>query len=129
MDFSVIYADELAYIESLFQRENIAFNSDDISIHCNTAWRAIARYLWIDYTAENIMEKKANLKDLIALLAIAYYNNAIIARGNLKGVQYITQQSQGSRSVTYRSNVIELDANGLTAEVKAALPPRRLRVV
>ena len=129
MDFSVIYADELAYIESLFQRENIAFNSDDISIHCNTAWRAIARYLWIDYTAENIMEKKANLKDLIALLAIAYYNNALIARGNLRGERSITQETLSGRSITYRSDIVELDANGLTAEVKAALPPRKLRVV
>lgn len=129
MNFSESYADELAYIESLFQRENISFNQDDVLIHCNTAWRAIARYLWIDYTSENIMEKKANLKDLIALLAIAYYNNALIARGNLRGERSITQETLSGRSITYRSDIVELDANGLTAEVKAALPPRKLRVV
>lgn len=123
-----IYNKELQYISSVFERENITYTADDVLIHCDNAWRAIARYLWIDYNADNIMEKKADFTYLIAQLAIAYYNNAIIARGNLRGEQYITQQTLSSRSVTYRSSVIEIDSNGLTAEVKAALPPRRMRV-
>lgn len=129
MDLATVYSAEYNYISALFTREGISFNQDDVLIHCDNAWRAIARYLWIDYKPDNIMEKKADYTKLIALLAIAYYNNAVIARGGLAGRQYITQQTQGSRSVTYRSSVVDVDANGLTAEVKAALPPRKLRVV
>ena len=129
MDLATVYSAEYNYISALFTREGISFNQDDVLIHCDNAWRAIARYLWIDYKPDNIMERKADYTNLIALLTIAYYNNAIIARGSLRGEQYITQQTLSSRSVTYRSGVVEVDANGLTAEVKAALPPRKLRVI
>ena len=97
--------------------------------HIDNAWRAIACYLWLDYDASNITTVKADYERLISLLAIAYINNAIITKSKLKGESAITQQSQGSRSVTYRSNTIDIDSNGLTDEVKAALPPRKLRVI
>lgn len=93
------------------------------------AWRAIAGYLWIDYNSENIISVKTEYSTLICKLAIAYFSNAQVEKSKVKGDLAITQMSQGSRSVTYRTNIIELDNYGLTAEVKAALPPRKLRVL
>lgn len=124
-----VYADELEYIVTLFSAEGINYNPNELLINIDDAWRAIACYLWLDYDSDNIEVVKADYQTLICRLAMAYFNNAQIEKGNLKGTKFITQQSQGSRSVTYRSGAIEIDSNGLTAEVKAALPVRKLRVL
>lgn len=124
-----VYSDESTYISALFNREGIAFSEDELLINIDDAWRAIACYMWIDYNSENIATKKENFETLIAKLAMAYFNNSQIAKSNIKGDYAITQISQGSDSMTLRSNVIEIDSNGLTSEVKAALPPRNLRVI
>lgn len=129
MNLETIYADELAFIKTIFDRENIDYYDDVLLIHIDNAWRAIARYQWLDYDYRNIETVKADYTRLIALLAIVYYNNANITKSKLKGEKAITQQSQGSRSVTYCADNVELDSNGLTDEVKAALPPRKLRVI
>lgn len=129
MNLETIYADELAFIQTIFARENIDYYDDVLLIHIDNAWRAIARYQWIDYDMRNIETVKADYTRLIALLAIAYYNNANITKSKLKGETFVTQQSVGGASVTFRSGNVELDSNGLTDEVKAALPPRKIRVI
>ena len=128
-NLAAIYKDELNYIRSQFNKDSIDFYKDELLIAIDNAWRAIASYLWIDFDESNIRDIKDKFQTVIVHLAVAYYNNYQIQRGNLKGVLYVTQQTQGSRSVTYRSNVTQLDSNGLTEEVKAALPPRKLRVL
>lgn len=132
MDFntlSSVYADEYGYIVAYFTANNISYNQAELLINIDDAWRAIASYLWIDYDSTNIATKKSEYESLIIKLAMAYFNNSNIEKGTLKGNLFIQQQTQGSRSVSYRSNTIEIDSNGLTAEVKAALPPRKLRVI
>lgn len=129
MELSTIYATELDYISAFFGREGIDFNESELLTHIDLAWRAIARYMWIDYNVDSLADDKSGYEKLIETLALAYYNNAQIEKNAYKGNLQITQQSQGSRSVTYKSGYIETDANGLTAEVKAALPVRKLRVL
>lgn len=129
MDLETVYASELAYIKTLLDRNSVFYYEDELLTHIDNAWRAIACYLWIDYDASNIVTVKADFSRLISLLAIAYFNNAKIIESKLKGEKAVTQQSQGSRSVTYRSETVDIDSNGLTDEVKAALPPRKLRVL
>lgn len=124
-----IYKNEFNYISAFFTRESVSYNEDDLLINIDDAWRAIASYLWIDYDTSNIATVKAEFEYLICKLAMAYFNNAKNDTGMLKGNVFVQQQSQGSRSVSFRSNTIEIDNNGLTAEVKAALPPRKLRVI
>ena len=128
-DLSIVYSDEYSYISTLFNTEGIIYNEQELLINIDDAWRAIASYLWIDYNSENITTVKAEFSTLIVKLAMAYFNNTQIQKKQLKGENLITQQSQGSRSVTYRSNTVELDNYGLTAEVKSALPSRKLRVL
>ena len=129
MDLATIYSEEYSYISTSFDNDNISFTSQELLLHIDLAWRAIAKYLWIDYNLDTIISDKASYIPLIEILAIAYYHNAKINQNMVKGEQYITQKSQGSRSVTYRSNVIEIDNNGLIPEVKAALPNRKLQVL
>ena len=130
MDLATIYADELSYIQTIFDRDNISYYDDVLLTHIDNAWRAIARYQWLDYDISTIQTVKADYTRLIALLAIAYFNNANITKSKLKGEKTaVTQQSIGGASVTFRSDNVELDSNGLTDEVKAALPPRKLRVI
>lgn len=123
-ELKTTYSDELSYIDALFQKEGISFNEEELLIDIDSAWKAITKYLFIDETTYQPI-----YSTLVVRLAMAYHNNHQLEKGNLKGDVQITQQTQGSRSVTYRSNMIELDSNGLTAEVKAALPVRKLRVV
>lgn len=123
-ELKTTYSDELSYIDALFQKEGISFSEEELLIDIDSAWKAIAKYLFIDETTYQPI-----YSTLVVRLAMAYFNNNQLTKGNLKGDLQITQQTQGSRSVTYRSNLIELDSNGLTAEVKAALPVRKLRVV
>ena len=128
-ELSTVYSEEIEYISTLFNTEGITYNEQELLINIDDAWRAIASYLWIDYNSENITTVKAEFSTLIVKLAMAYFNNTQIQKKQLKGENLITQQSQGSRSVTYRSNTVELDNYGLTAEVKSALPSRKLRVL
>ena len=90
------------------------------------AWRAIARYCWYDYDDAAAI---AECKMLIVELARAYYINNVYSKRQIQGERQVTQMSQGSRSITFSSGFAELDSNGLTAEVKAALPVRKLRVI
>lgn len=127
MDFSTLaekYSAELSYIDALFKREGITYEQEDILLALDSAWRAIVRYMWLD-----TLDYDSNYSTCLIRLALAYYNNSQIEKGNLKGVIRVSQQTQGSRSVTFASNTISIDSNGLTAEVKAMLPVRKLRVL
>jgi len=127
MDYNAIYAAEIELTTSRLNRDNITnYDTDDLITHIENAWRAIASYLWIPF---NDYEQKADFTRLISLLAVAYINNDLITSQLLQGEEQIIQKSQSGRSVTYRSTIIEIDNNGLTGEVKAALPPRKLRVI
>lgn len=129
MDLMTIYSDEYTYISSLFNELGVTC-SQSLLLNCiDMAWRAIAKYQWIDVNYDTIATDKAEYIPLIQELAVAYYNNSKIRNSIIKGEPQITQQAQGSRSVTYKSNSIEIDGNGLTAEVKAAMPVRKLRVL
>ena len=82
------------------------------------AWRAIANYLWLSYDAD-----ASDYFTPIVVLAKTYLINASIVNSTLSGQAQLTQMTQGSRSVTFRSGTIELDRFGLTNEVKAMLSP------
>lgn len=128
-DLATVYADELTYISALFNQEGVNYNTDNLLTNIDLAWRAIAAYQWIDFDADDIQEKKFGYEMIISKLAIAYFNNAAIVKSSLKGENAVVQQTQGGRSITYRSGNVALDNWGLTPEVKGALPPRMLRVI
>ena len=78
MDLATIYSEEYSYISTSFDNDNISFTSQELLLHIDLAWRAIAKYLWIDYNLDTIISDKASYISLIEILAIAYYNNAKI---------------------------------------------------
>jgi hypothetical protein len=65
----------------------------------------------------------------LTVITIAYFNNDTVKNKSAKGERLITQQSQGSRSATYTNASISIDSDGLTNEVKAALPLPKLKVL
>ena len=129
MDLMTIYADEYTYISSLLNELGVTFNQSLLLNYIDLAWRAIAKYQWIDVNYDTIATDKAKYIPLIQELAIAYFNNAQQRNSIVKGEEQITQHSVGSVSMTYKSNTIEIDSNGLTKEVKAAMPMRKLRLI
>jgi len=62
-------------------------------------------------------------------LAISYYNSDSVKYKSATGTRLITQQSQGSRSVTYKNDTVIFDSNGLTDDVKGMLPLPKLKVL
>ena len=112
--------------QEMLREENITISDGDLVMYLDLAWMAIAKYLWAEYD-DSEMIKICSFA--IAQLAFIYYHNEQIKRGIIRGEAPVTQMSQGSRSVTYGSKKIELDTFGLTADVKAALPVRKLRVL
>lgn len=120
------YIDELTLFNAILMDLRIEETNGEQVRNIDMAWRAIARYCWYDY---DDAEAQAKCKMLIVELARAYYINNVYSKKQLKGERPVTQMSQGSRSVTFSSGFAELDSNGLTVEVKAALPVRELRVV
>ena len=129
MDLMTIYSDEYTYISSLLNELGVTFNQSLLLNYIDLAWRAIAKYQWIDVNYDTIATDKAKYIPLIQELAIAYFHNAQQRNSIVKGEEQITQHSVGSVSMTYKSNTIEIDSNGLTKEVKAAMPMRKLRLI
>lgn len=128
-DLFFYYSTEINILNSLFRDTEVDFSDDtEMIMQIDTAWRSICKYLWIDYNLEDESSRK-DYSVLIAQLAKAYYINSHISTKMMNGDRPVTQQTQGSRSVTYASASIAVDADGLTAEVKAALPHRKLRVL
>ena len=96
------------------------------AMYIDLAWTAICKYLWCDYDDSAMLKRCAFA---VAQLAYVYYYNDRVKRETMSGKAPVTQMSVGSNSVTFGSKKIELDNFGLTADVKAALPPRKLRVL
>lgn len=120
------YTDELFIFDKLLESLGLVETTGEEVRNIDLAWRAIARYCWYEY---DDTESQSKHKMLIVELARAYYINNVYTKKQIKGERQVTQQTQGGRSVTYGSGFAELDSNGLTAEVKAALPVRKLRVL
>lgn len=117
------YADELEYLQSVFNDIGIVANDSILVVKIDNAYTAIRNYLRLDDTAD--------VKEYFTAaceLATAYYNNAMRDLKKLSGEQIIVQISNGSVSNTYESSKQTFDANGLTDAVKAMLPYPPVRV-
>lgn len=123
-DLQEKYSSELEYIKSVMLG-NSDFSPDDniLLASIDRAYTAIRNYLHLEANDDLTPYFVA-----ATTLAIVYYTNNVVVNGKAAGTRTITQKSQGSRSITYGSANIELDAQGLTADVKALLPKPKLRV-
>lgn len=119
-DVKIRFADVISYVSA-----DMGITVDDkIAEIVDTAFRAIINYLWLPYETDETVFKTPLIR-----LAKYYYQNEVVFKNTVSGDTQITQLTQGSRSVTFRNPSVELDNYGLTADVKAMLPPRRLRVI
>lgn len=125
-EYYVKYEFAMNRFYKMLQENNIDISEEAEAMYIDLAWTAICKYLWCDYD-DSAMLKRCGFA--VAQLAYIYYYNDKIKREVMSGETPITQMSQGSRSVTFGSKKIELDNYGLTADIKAALPVRKLRVL
>ena len=100
----------------------MGIESEDISLtvfdmHIDNAYTAIRKYLRLPDDADVSVYRCAAIE-----LAIAYYSNYRLKMNKMNGKQPVTQQTQGSRSVTFASAEIAVDNNGMIESVKAILP-------
>lgn len=119
--FTTIYD----YLNGYFEDIGVSVIQEELVLAIDNAWRAICKYCWIDYDLEDITEYLTP----ITMLSKAYYQNAIVQKKTISGNTPITQLTQGSRSVTYKNSTVDLDGDGMTAQVKACLPSRKMRVL
>ena len=111
-------------LDEMLAENNISISEHASAMYCDLAWQAISRYLCVEYDDSAMLHRCAFA---VAQLAYVYYYNDCVKREVMSGKAPVTQMSIGSNSVTFGSKKIELDNFGLTADIKAALPPRRLR--
>lgn len=90
----------------------------------DNAWRAISNFLWLPYDAD-----ASKFSTPIIKLSRYYFQNDALFRSSLSGEKQVIQMIQGSRSVTFKSGAVDIDNYGLTPDVKAMLPPRKLRIL
>ena len=88
-----------------------------LDMHVDNAYTAIRKYLRLSNDADTAVYRSAAIE-----LAIAYYSNYRLKLNKMNGKQPVTQQTQGSRSVTFASAEIAVDNNGMIESVKAILP-------
>ena len=82
------------------------------------AYLSICNYLWCD-------ELPRGLEPAVEVLSTSLLKVETVAKSGL-----VTQQTQGSRSVSYSyGSAHTIDADGLTSGVRAMLPPPRMRYV
>lgn len=117
------YANEIEYLQSVFNDLGITANESILVVKIDNAYTAIRNYLRLDKTADVSEYFTAACE-----LATSYYNNAMRDLKKLSGEKIIVQQSQGSVSNTFESSKQTFDANGLTESVKAMLPYPPVRV-
>ena len=113
-------------LDEMLRENNISISEHASAMYIDLAWQAVCKYLWVDYDDSAMLQRCAFA---VAQLACVYYYNDRVKRETMSGKAPVTQMSVGSNSVTFGSKKIELDNFGLTADVKAALPPRKLRVL
>ena len=98
--------------------ESGATDDNLVRLYIERSYMSICNYLWCD-------ELPRRLIPAVGALAPAILT---FAERSTKG--YVSQKTQGSRSVSYQYNTgAQLDADGLTPAVKAMLPLPRLRVL
>lgn len=91
-------------------------------------------YMAIDRAAKAIMkytgwtEIQSGYESVVCSLTLAYLNADTQTARLFIGKPFISAQTQGSRSATYKADMPTIDGDGLTAEVKAALPLPVLKV-
>ena len=78
------------------------------------------------YTGWSAIE--TGYEPIVASLALSYLMSDTQTARLFIGNPVISQQSQGSRSATYKANTTTFGEDGLTSEVKAALPLPKLKV-
>lgn len=123
------YKDEYEYISAFLTENGVNFTEGELLTDLDIAWKSIASYVWIHFTYDDIADKKANYFTQIVKLAIAYFYNDLSRNAKVTGENGITQFTLGSQSITFRTSDIQLDSYGLTDEVRASLPPARLRLL
>lgn len=98
-------------------KESGETDEDIVATYIERAYLSICSYLWCD-------ELPRRLVSAVGALA------PTLIRFNDRSTNgYVSQQTQGSRSMSYQyGKGAELDEYGLTAAVRAMLPPPRLRV-
>lgn len=98
-------------------KESGETDEDIVATYIERAYLSICNYLWCD-------ELPRRLVSAVGALA------PTLIRFNDRSTNgYVSQQTQGSRSMSYQyGKGAELDEYGLTAAVRAMLPPPRLRV-
>ncbi|MEA4921393.1 MAG: hypothetical protein VB078_10810 [Clostridiaceae bacterium] len=93
----------------------------DVLMSIDRAVKAILRYTgWVDM--------KTGYESVVCTLAMDYLMTNTQIYRLFMGKPIMSAQTQGSRSATYKADMPTIDGNGLTAEVKAALPLPRLKV-
>lgn len=113
------------YIEMLQENNIYDTNPHADVMYIDLAWQAICKYLFCEYDDSAMLQR---CSFAVAQLAYVYYYNDRVKREVMSGKSPVTQTTIGSHTVTFGSKKIELDSNGLTADVKASLPARKLRV-
>lgn len=120
---NIDYNNEISDIKILLSISNEDCSKDiPITAAVDKAYKAILKYTGWDTFNSDYMT-------VLYDLAITYFNNGTVNSKSAKGERIITQQSQGSRSATYSNASINIDSDGLTDEVKAALPLPKLKVL
>ena len=120
-DLKTKYADELNTIKGMLEISDTGKDTM-IVLAIDKAYKTILNYTgWLIFDMEYIAS--------VYSLAIAYYTNDCLKYKKAKGEHTITQQTQGSRSVSFGENQVSIDSDGLTQDVKSMLPLPLLKVV
>ena len=119
-DYIIEWSEMFKPLINFLPADEMTDETDKI-ILMHKAYKAICNYLGYGINIELCVEALTELTK-------AYIYIDIKDKKALSGKTDITQQSQGSRSVTYSKNTISIDNNGLSDTVKALLPKPKLKV-
>lgn len=122
-DLSFKYEDVLEYLEAYLNDKQITYNENDLVIDIDHAYKAICNYT--DYNSSNF---NPDYTIPLIKLSLIYFQNGQIQKSIISGDKQITQYTEGSRSVTYKSSVMEIDSDGLTSEIRVMLPKPGIRI-
>lgn len=118
-----MYADTVTVAECIdlcaetVKKESGITDDDLVALNIERAYVSICAYLWCDELPRRLV------------CAVGALAPSLIRLSDQTANGFVTQQTQGSRSVSYGyGKGAELDEYGLTAAVRAMLPPPRLRV-
>ena len=107
----------IALIQDTVEKESGETDEALVATYIERAYLSICGYLWCNKLPRRLVSAVGALAPIL----ICYADRSTSG--------YVSQQTQGSRSVSYQyGKGAELDEYGLTASVKAMLPPPRLRL-